>query len=53
MAYTEILEDVKKGLGITGTYQDDTIQEYIDDVKGFMLDGGVAESVVNSKKANA
>ena len=27
MAYTEILEDVKKGLGITGTYQDDTIQE--------------------------
>lgn len=51
MAYTEILEDVKKGLGITGTYQDDTIQEYIDDVKGFMLEGGVAESVVNSKKA--
>lgn len=43
-----MLEEVKKRLGITGNYQDDTIQGYIDDVKQFLLDGGVNKDVVNA-----
>lgn len=43
-----MLEEVKKRLGITGDYQDDTIQGYIDDVKQFLLDGGVNKEVVNA-----
>lgn len=49
--YTTILQDVKSNLGITGTFQDTTIQGWIDEVKQFLLDGGIAESVVNSIKA--
>lgn len=51
MAYETILADVKSALGITGNFQDKTIQEYIDEVKQVMIDGGVAESIVNSKEA--
>lgn len=43
-----MLEQVKANLGITGTYQDATIQGYIDEVKQFLIDGGVDENVVNS-----
>lgn len=46
-----MLEKVKKGLGITGEYQDETLQAYIDEVKQFMLDGGISESVVNSNES--
>lgn len=46
-----MLEKVKANLGITGTYQDKTIQGYIDDVILFMIDGGVKESVAKSDKA--
>lgn len=49
--YTTILEDVKSNLGITGTYQDTIIQGWIDEIKEFLIDGGVAENIVNSKKA--
>lgn len=42
-----MLEKVKKGLGITGNYQDNTIQEYIDEVKRYLIDGGVLKEVVN------
>ena len=38
-----MLEDVKKLLGITGIYQDDTIQGYIDEVNAFLIDGGVKQ----------
>lgn len=38
-----MLEKVKSNLGITGTYQDTTIQGYINEVKAFLIDGGVAE----------
>ncbi len=41
-----MLEKVKKSLGITGPYQDDTIQEYIDEVKRYLIDGGVLKEVV-------
>ena len=37
-----MLENVKKALGITGTYQDDTLTEYINEVKSFLLAAGVA-----------
>ena len=49
--YTTILADVKTALGITGTFQDNTIQQYIDEVKDFLIEGGVAQSIVNSAKA--
>nr|DAF30951.1 MAG TPA: tail connector protein [Caudoviricetes sp.] len=39
-----MLEKVKSNLGITGTYQDATIQGYIDEVKEFLKDGGVLEA---------
>lgn len=45
-----MLEEVKQNLGITGTFQDKTIQGYIDEVKEFMLEGGVAKGVVESDK---
>lgn len=35
------LEDIKKALGITGTYQDDTLQVYFDEVVAFLVDAGV------------
>ncbi len=37
------LEDVKNALGITGNYQDDTIQVYFDEVVEFLKDSGVTE----------
>lgn len=36
-----MLENVKKALGITGDYQDDTIQIYIDEVESFLKGAGV------------
>ena len=47
MTDAEILTKIKNGLGITGTFQDTTIQVYIDEVKEFMKSAGVKESVVN------
>lgn len=38
------LENVKDALGITGSYQDDTLQTYIDEVTAFLVDGGVPEA---------
>lgn len=37
------LEDVKNALGITGNYQDDTLQVYFDEVVEFLKDSGVIE----------
>lgn len=39
-----MLTKVKKGLGITGTDLDDTLQEYIDEVVGFLKDAGILEN---------
>lgn len=41
-----MLDKVKKSLGITGNYQDDTIKEYIDEVKRYLIDGGVPKKVI-------
>ena len=47
MTDAELLAKVKKGLGITGDYQDATLQVYIDDVKSFMISSGVPSAVVS------
>ena len=43
-----MLEQVKQNLGITGRFQDKTIQGYIDEVKQFLIDGGVDEDNITS-----
>lgn len=44
----DTLSKVKSALGITGTYQDETLTVYIDEVKDYMMSAGVSEDVVNS-----
>lgn len=44
MAANTLLDNVKKSLGITGTYQDDTLTQYINEVKAFLVDAGVPEA---------
>lgn len=44
----DILAKVKSALGITGNYQDTTLNIYIDEVKVYMTDAGVPKSVINS-----
>ena len=51
MTNAELLTKLKSGLGITGTYQDDTLQVYIDEVKSFMESAGVNKSVIESGAA--
>ena len=48
MADISMLESVKKALGVEGTYQDDTIAEYINEVKTFLLDAGVSEGNITA-----
>lgn len=48
MADAVLTNKVKEALGITGTYQDNTLSVYIDEVTAYMIDAGVSESVVNS-----
>lgn len=42
------LAQVKNALGITGTYQDATLQEYFDEVVAFLKDAGVPEENMTS-----
>ena len=44
MASVTMLADVKKALGIEGTYQDDTLTVYIDTVVDYLIGAGVKES---------
>ena len=44
MAANTLLDNVKKALGVTGTYQDDTLTQYINEVKAFLVDAGVPEA---------
>lgn len=46
-----MLENVKTALGITGTYQDDLLQIYIDEVIAYLTSAGVSENVINSDAA--
>ena len=43
-----ILDDVKNALGVTGSYQDATLNVYIDEVKAFLIDAGVSEANITS-----
>ena len=51
MTEQELLTKIKSGLGITGEYQDEALQFYIDEVKGFMRSAGVSEEVLNGSEA--
>lgn len=47
MTDAELLTKVKNGLGITGSYQDETLQVYADEVKAFMKSAGVSQAVID------
>lgn len=49
MTDADLLTKIKNGLGITGNYQDATLQVYIEEVKAFMLSAGVKSSVIESE----
>lgn len=42
------LEGVKKALGITGDYQDNTLTEYYNEVTAFLVDAGVSEGNITN-----
>lgn len=44
----DYLEDVKTALGITGTYQDATLLQYISEVVAFLQDSGVKPASITS-----
>jgi hypothetical protein len=44
----DYLDDVKSAIGITGTYQDATLQQYIDEVVAFLNDAGVKTANITS-----
>lgn len=48
MTDAEMLTKVKKALGIQGNYQDETISEYINEVKTFLIDAGVSANNITS-----
>lgn len=50
MTDEELLTEVKKRIGVTGEYQDGTIKGYIQDVKFFMIDAGVNDTVMQSNE---
>lgn len=47
----QLLEKVKDALGITGSYQDKTLNMYIDEVKAYLLDAGVSQKIVESSSS--
>ena len=46
-----LIEELKKRLSITENYHDSLLLAYAHDVKGYMLSGGVPESVLETEKA--
>lgn len=47
-----LLEEIKSALGVTGTYQDKTLNVYINDVKDYLKNAGVKDAVINSERAH-
>lgn len=47
MTEAELLTKVKSGLGITGSYQDETLKIYVNEVKAFMVSAGVGQEIVD------
>ena len=50
MTDEELLNEVKKRIGVTGDYQNDTIAGHIEDVQSFMIDAGVDAETMTSNK---
>lgn len=48
---TVLVDEIKTRLGITGSYHDALLSAYVDDVKAFLVSGGVAELVIESDKS--
>ena len=48
MATIGMLESVKSAIGVTGTYQDATIEQYIQEVVAFLMDAGVKEDRITA-----
>lgn len=48
MAEVNLLEKVKTMNGFTGTYQDELIKSYIDEVKQYLMDGGVKQEIIEA-----
>lgn len=46
-----LLEKVKAGIGLTGKYQDSMVQNMIDEIKQYLLDGGVKKEIAESPEA--
>lgn len=51
MTEDELLIKVKRDMGLTGTYHDEVIKDYIQYVKEFLVDGGVPKEVVDSSSS--
>lgn len=47
MAEVNVLSGVKKALGVTGSFMDDTISLYIDEVTDYMSNAGVSPSMIS------
>ena len=47
----ELVEEIKTRLGLTGDYHDALIGSLAEDVKAFMLDGGISQEVIDSERA--
>lgn len=43
-----VIDDVKNALGVTGDYQNATLQSYIDEVTAFLIDAGVSSDHITS-----
>lgn len=46
MADTAMLESVKKALGVSGTFMNDTLTGYIDNVTAYMSRAGVSADLI-------
>ena len=43
-----MIDDVKNALGVTGNYQDNTLNQYITEVEAFLIDAGVPKAKITS-----
>lgn len=48
MTDAAILQGVKNALGITGTFMDDTLNVYIDEVTDYMSNAGVSDGLLTA-----
>lgn len=51
MSDAELIANFKSDQGIGGTYHDTKIQLYLDEVKEYLKDAGISESVMSSASA--